>query len=53
MIMEDSSVLALASPLADAEALTLSLAELSEAAEDICVLIAAAKSIVRDARRES
>jgi len=51
MIMEDSSVLALASPPADA--LTLSLVELSQAAEDICVLIAAAKSVVRDVGRES
>jgi len=53
MIMEDSSVLPLALPPADAQALTLSLAELSEAVEDIGALIAAAKSIVRDASRES
>ena len=53
MIMEDSSVLALASPPSDAEVLTLSLAELSEAAEDIGALIAAANSVVRAAGRES
>jgi hypothetical protein len=53
MIMEDISVLALASPPADPQALTLSLAELSEAAEDIGALITAAKSVVRDAGRES
>jgi streptogramin lyase len=47
MIMEDSSVLAIARLPADALALSQSLANLSEATEDIGALIRAARAVAR------